>query len=138
MNSIFVYGTLRKGRIESVMPEIAPYLKLKSKGYVKGRLFNAGEYPAALPQKSGNKKVYGEVLEVSPQKLNYVLNTLDEYEEVDLKNPSSSLFVRELTNVIAANGEKIPAWIYWYNKDVKKMKEIKDGIYRIRKLLLEE
>lgn len=133
MNNIFVYGTLRKKNLKSVIPEIAPYVKLKSKGYVKGKLYDAGEYPAALPQINGNKKIYGEVLEINTQKLNYVLNTLDEYEEVNSNNPTSSLFVRKLTKVNSTNREKISAWIYWYNKNVENMKEMKDGIYRKRK-----
>lgn len=137
MNNIFVYGTLRKKNLKSLIPEIVPYVKVKSRGYVKGKLYDAGEYPAALPQISGNKKVYGEVLEINMQKLDYVLNTLDEYEEVNSNNLSSSLFVRKLTKVNAANGENIPAWIYWYNKNVENMKEIKDGIYRKRRQFTE-
>lgn len=133
MNNLFVYGTLRNGRINNFLPQIAPFLKTKSKGFVKGKLFNAGEFPAAKPTSLSSKKVYGDLVEINPGKISDVLQILDEYEEVDIANPKNSLFKRDIVNVVTNNGDKVQAWIYWYNKDVDGLNEIRDGIYRKRK-----
>ncbi len=136
MNNLFVYGTLRKGRLEAIVPEISGLLTIKTRGYVKGKLFDAGNYPAATPNGNANQKVYGEVVEIEPAKLVYVLSILDEYEEFDVNNPSASLFIRDIVNVKDAKGRQIKSWIYWYNKDVKKLKQIKGGVYRKRKQII--
>jgi gamma-glutamylcyclotransferase (GGCT)/AIG2-like uncharacterized protein YtfP len=133
MNKLFVYGTLRNGRINSSLPQIAPYLKSKAKGFVNGRLFDVGEFPAAKPSNLSSKKVYGDLVEITPHKINDVLRALDNYEEIDISNPEKSLFKRDVVDVTTNNGNKIKAWIYWYNKNVQELNEIKDGIYRKRK-----
>jgi gamma-glutamylcyclotransferase (GGCT)/AIG2-like uncharacterized protein YtfP len=131
MNKLFVYGTLRSSRINSVIPEVAPYIKKTAKGYVKAKLFDLGEYPGAVNADKADK-VYGEVIEINPDKLKFVLDALDEYEEVD-KNPLKSLFQRKQTLVSTDEGKRMMAWIYWYNKDVNGLKEIKGGVYRKKK-----
>jgi gamma-glutamylcyclotransferase (GGCT)/AIG2-like uncharacterized protein YtfP len=133
MNNLFVYGTLRKGRISTFLPQIAPFLKAKTKGFVKGRLFDVGEFPAAKPSSLSSKKVYGDLVEITPGRINDVLHALDNYEEIDISTPENSLFKRDIVDVITNNGDKIKAWIYWYNKDIQGLNEIKDGIYRKRK-----
>ncbi len=132
MNKLFVYGTLRSSRIQSVIPGVAPYMKKMGMGYVKAKLFDLGEYPGAVNAEKPDK-VFGEIIEISPDKLKFVLNALDEYEEIN-KNPSKSLFQRRMTIVNTDNGKRIKAWIYWYNKEVNGFKEIKSGIYKKRKI----
>lgn len=134
MNRIFVYGTLRNGMLNQVVPEVSSYIHADAKGFVNGRLFDTGEYPAAKPNKTSQTKVYGDVLMVDDNQLQNVLNVLDEYEEIDEDHPQKSLFKRKLVDVNIANGKKIKAWIYWYNKDIKGFKELKSGIYRKRKM----
>jgi gamma-glutamylcyclotransferase (GGCT)/AIG2-like uncharacterized protein YtfP len=133
MNNLFVYGTLKNRIINDFLPEIAPFLKRKSRGFVKGKLFNAGEFPAAQPTNLPAKKVYGDLVEIHPDKIKDVLQTLDEYEEIDISNPQNSLFKRDVVSVVTNQGDKVQAWIYWYNQDVQGLNEIKDGIYRKRK-----
>ena len=131
MNKLFVYGTLRSNGINTVMPEVAPYMKKNGQGYVKAKLFDLGEYPAAVNTDKA-EKVYGEIIEILPDKLKFVLAALDEYEEVD-KNPSKSLFNRKMTLVNTDEGKRIRAWIYWYNKNTDGHREIKGGIYKKKK-----
>lgn len=133
MNKLFVYGTLKSANISLVVPEIAPYIIRKGKGFVKAKLFDLGEYPGAVNLQPTNK-VYGEIVEIMPEKLDFVLDVLDQYEEVD-KNPDISLFKRAKALVNTTEGKKIYAWVYWYNKNVGKSKEIKSGIYRKRKII---
>ena len=129
MSNLFVYGTLKNGKLQAVMPEVAPYLKRKGKGFVKATLYNVGEFPGAIKE-SGNSKVYGEILEISSDKKQLVLDLLDEYEELNDKQPEQSLFIRKMTLVNGDDGKKTRAWIYWYNKDVKGLKEIENGRYK--------
>ena len=136
MNRIFVYGTLRNGMLQQVVPQVSPYIHADVKGFVRGKLFDTGEYPAATPNKLAQTKVYGDVLTVDDNQIQNVLNVLDEYEEVDENKPKRSLFKRKLVDVNIAGGKKIKAWIYWYNKDVNGFKELKGGIYRKRKLAM--
>jgi gamma-glutamylcyclotransferase (GGCT)/AIG2-like uncharacterized protein YtfP len=136
MNKIFVYGTLRNGMLQQVVPTISSFVHAEAKGFVSGRLFDTGEFPAATPANLLSSRVYGEVIKVDDSKLEKVLGILDDYEEIDKKNVSKSLFRRKLVEVNVAGGEKVKAWIYWYNKDVKGFKELKSGIYRRRKIAI--
>lgn len=133
MNRLFVYGTLKNSRIKEAVPEIAPFIKVKVRGFVRGKLFDTGDYPAAVPDKGGRKKVYGEILEITDNKLDEVLKILDEYEEYSPRNIKSSLFVRDAVNVNTRNDKQLKSWIYWFNGEIKNLKEIKDGIYRKRR-----
>ncbi len=135
MNKLFVYGTLKNANINRVVPEIAPYIKRCGKGFVKANLFDMGEYPGAVNVKRTNKVVYGELVEIFPEKLDFVLDFLDEYEEVHV-NPKKALFKRAKTLVNLAEGKKVFAWVYWYNKKTDNNREIKSGIYRNRKTIL--
>jgi gamma-glutamylcyclotransferase (GGCT)/AIG2-like uncharacterized protein YtfP len=134
MNKLFVYGTLRNGMLQQVMPDMSPFIHVDTKGFVRGKLFDTGEFPAAKPVRVEDAKIYGEVIEIDPVNINKVLAQLDEYEEIDKKHPDKSLFTRKTVEVNVTGGKKIRAWIYWYNKDVKGLKEIKNGIYRKRKI----
>lgn len=134
MNRIFVYGTLRNGMLNQVVPEVSSFIHADAKGFVNGKLFDTGEYPAAKPNKMNQTRVYGDVLKVDDNHMQIVLNVLDEYEEIDESHPQKSLFIRKLVDVNIAKGKKIKAWIYWYNKDIKGFKELKSGIYRKRKI----
>jgi gamma-glutamylcyclotransferase (GGCT)/AIG2-like uncharacterized protein YtfP len=133
ISNIFVYGTLREGRLEHVLPEIKRFVTYSEKGYVKGRLFDVGDFPGARPARLDNKKVYGQLIEIKPEHESDVFKELDEYEEYNPSNPDSSLFVRKKVNVVTKEGKNINAWIYWYNHKVNNLKEITDGIYRKRK-----
>ncbi len=134
MNRIFVYGTLRNGMLNQVVPQVSSYIHADAKGFVNGRLFDTGEYPAAKPNKVSQTKVYGDVLVVDDSQIKNVLSVLDNYEEINENEPKKSLFKRKLVDVNITSGKKIKAWIYWYNKDIKGFKELKSGIYRKRKI----
>jgi gamma-glutamylcyclotransferase (GGCT)/AIG2-like uncharacterized protein YtfP len=131
MNLLFVYGTLQKGRIKKVLPQVAPFMKKLANGFVKAVLFDMGDYPAAKPTKAVDKKVFGELIEIVADVEN-VLKALDEYEEVKKDDAANSLYIRKKAEVTIDSGEKFKAWIYWYNQEVKSLKEIKSGVFRKR------
>jgi len=126
-NKLFVYGTLRNESIQQYVPQVAAYLQLVTKGFVYGKLFDAGEYPAAV--KHNETKLYGEVLAIRPDKLNEVWKVLDEYEDYHVQSPEQSLFIRTITAVFTDNGEQLSANIYWYNNNTEHLQVIASSIY---------
>jgi len=123
---IFFYGTLMKdhGRIGALIRE--GKLRFVAAGRIEARLYNVGDYPAAVPEKGGS--VYGEVYEVSD--LDEILPRLDEYEEYDASRPDDSLFIRKVTNVVLESGGEVPALVYFYNRDTEGLKVIRPGRWK--------
>jgi gamma-glutamylcyclotransferase (GGCT)/AIG2-like uncharacterized protein YtfP len=129
-NKIFVYGTLMNGFLQDVLPGIQQFVKRKRKGTIQARLFDLGDYPAARQTTIDGKFVYGELYELDPAHMEDALVKLDDYEEYHPTGKLKSLYVRKLTPVITANAVLNKAWVYWYNRPVKKGKEIETGDYK--------
>ena len=47
--SLFVYGSLRSGFHHPAYNYISKYFSLKGEGLVRGKLFDLGDYPVAVP-----------------------------------------------------------------------------------------
>lgn len=62
VNNIFIYGTLKEEMLDTVMPEIKPYIRFGDKGFLKGRLYDLGEFPGAKPTRLINKTIQGKLL----------------------------------------------------------------------------
>lgn len=110
---LFSYGTLLPGHAP---PEIAPTvrrLRRVGRGFVRGRLYDLGEYPGAVLSKTG-PVIAGEVFELPDDR--EVLGRLDEYEGFDPAHPDASLFVRRKWTVTFKNGKKATCWVYAYNR----------------------
>ena len=129
MERLFVYGTLKWEMIDSVMPQVVPYLNYETNGYVAGKLFDVDHYPGAVPASSVRYKIFGQLLSVKTGFERYIFQTLDEYEGCDETNVANSLFRREKTKVYINNIDSLEAWIYWYNRPVSRLTEITGGIY---------
>jgi gamma-glutamylcyclotransferase (GGCT)/AIG2-like uncharacterized protein YtfP len=110
---LFVYGTLQPGRAPA---EIAPTVRRLSPvgdGFVRGHLYDLGEYPGIVLDETG-EKITGKIFRL-PQEPE-VLKRLDEYEEFDAAQPEGSLFVRKEWPVTRKNGsKKLICWVYVYN-----------------------
>ncbi len=109
---LFSYGTLLP---EHAPREIAPTmrrLRRVGQGFVRGRLYNLGEYPGAVLTRSGSF-IRGLVFELPEDPK--VLERLDEYEEFDRSHPQRSLFVRKRRVVSLQDGKKVVCWVYVYN-----------------------
>jgi gamma-glutamylcyclotransferase (GGCT)/AIG2-like uncharacterized protein YtfP len=123
---MFVYGTLLP---RLAPPEIEPTvrrLRRVGQGTIRGRLFDFGEYPAAVLTRNG-PTIKGLVFEVpnDPE----VLNRLDEFEGFDPAKPKSSLFVRKRRRAEMQDGTKIFCWVYAYNGSVKEARPVATGDY---------
>ena len=106
MSYLFTYGTLMKGQRASGLMEGCKYV---GDGVLQGYgLYEAGEYPAAVPVEGFN--VYGEVYEIDDG----MLKDFDAYED------EGDLYIRKLLEIEMDQG-KMDAWVYEYNRSVEGM-----------------
>jgi gamma-glutamylcyclotransferase (GGCT)/AIG2-like uncharacterized protein YtfP len=125
INKIFIYGTLHDNpgnKYSRILERNAHYLGIASK---KGKLFYIGRYPGAVKSDNRDDKIKGYLYSI--EDIDYILNTLDEYEGYDKSSPGRSLFIREKVMVEDRKNKKHWAWIYWYNKATSEKKEIDNG-----------
>lgn len=114
---LFVYGSLRSGFGSSAYSYINRYFNLTGNAKTKGRLYDLGPYPAAIPA-DDESYVIGELYELKDRsEFDEAIGRLDDYEGTNTEEADLSLYSRGITEVIC-NGNKISAWIYWYNGDV--------------------
>lgn len=123
---LFVYGSLRSGFQSQMYEYISGYFHLIGEAKVKGKLYDLGSYPAAIPVKEENF-IAGELYEVNKEnEFSWVMGQLDDYEGVNIEPGEVQLYRREITEVYI-NTEVSHAWIYWYNGDVSGSSVIASG-----------
>jgi gamma-glutamylcyclotransferase (GGCT)/AIG2-like uncharacterized protein YtfP len=114
---LFVYGTLRKGFQNPVFKYLSDHFTYEADGKVKGRLYDLGEYPAAIPD-GEDVYVKGELYKAkSADEFNWAISQLDDYEGVNPGEGEQQLYERAATTVFAGD-KQYTAWIYWYKGDV--------------------
>ena len=125
-NRLFVYGTL----LGSLSNSMADYLKRESQflgeAYLRGRLYDLGQYPGLVPDENSPYLVYGHVFELySPET---ALKILDHYEDIPDGKETTNEYIRSLLNVSLEN-KPFDCWVYIYNHSTQGLKEIKSGNY---------
>jgi gamma-glutamylcyclotransferase (GGCT)/AIG2-like uncharacterized protein YtfP len=124
-NYLFVYGTLLDEQ-----NEFAIYLKQNctfyAEGKFKGRLYDLGEYPGAIVDKTSNNDILGSILELKNS--DEVLKRLDDYEGFGEHQNQPNLFIRVMVSVEASN-KNIKCWVYLYNLPVDGFRVIESGDY---------
>jgi gamma-glutamylcyclotransferase (GGCT)/AIG2-like uncharacterized protein YtfP len=123
---VFFYGTLLP---RLAPPEIEPTvrkLRRVGRGFVRGQLFDLGEYPGAILTRNG-QPIKGQVFEIpeAPE----ILHRLDAFEGFDPSSPESSLFVRKRRHAQLEDGRKIFCWVYAYNGPLKTARAVGGGDY---------
>lgn len=127
-NYLFVYGTLLDEYAPPEVAETVRRLEYVGDGFVRGRLYDLGEYPGAVLDGAARTKIYGRVY-LLPDDAD-VLEKLDDYEEFHPHDESSQdIFVRRETVVFLRDGRKLRGWIYEYNRAVKSSALIESGDY---------
>jgi len=124
---LFVYGTLRKGFSLSIPETIAADIEWVGYSEVKGRLYDIGKYPGAVPDDTGDSIVYGEIVKVKNH-VN-VFGFLDNYEGYDAGDSDASEYCRSKEWFNLEGGVRVEAWIYWYNFEVTDKKRIGENDY---------
>lgn len=110
---LFVYGTLLPGRAPAEIAPTVDRLRTVGDGFVRGRLYDLGEYPGIVLDETG-EEIPGKIFRLPKEP--EVLKRLDEYEEFDAAQPEGSLFVRKEWPVTRKDGNrKLVCWVYVYN-----------------------
>lgn len=124
--TLFVYGSLRSGFRSPAYEYISQFFNFIGEAKVKGKLFDMGSYPAAIP---ANEETFiaGELYVIRDEsEFSWAIGQLDDYEGVNVESDEVQLYRRELAEAIIAD-KNIIAWMYWYNGDVKGKPEIVSG-----------
>jgi len=124
---IFVYGTLRKQVASSMLHLIASHCEYRSDGVMRGKLYEVSGYPGAIESSDANDKVCGELYKMLDRK--QVLARLDDYEECSDRFPMPHEYSRKPLLIELIGGDSVLAWVYCFNGDVSKLREIKTGDY---------
>ena len=123
---IFVYGSLRSGFRNPAYEYLTRYFKYSGEALVKGKFFDAGSHPVALPT-NDEHFILGELYNMnSEEEFSWAFTQLDDYEGLNVEVGETPLYKRDLVEVYQ-NGETQIAWIYWYNQSVDGMPEIETG-----------
>ncbi|TDG00397.1 gamma-glutamylcyclotransferase family protein [Paenibacillus piri] len=103
MISVFVYGTLLVGEANHGI--VAPFLRQVAAGAVRGRLYDAGAYPAVVLGGEEQEIVRGEWLAVTGEGLT-AMDALEEYEGPGGDNDYERVWVSD------AFDDSRQGWIY--------------------------
>lgn len=123
---LFVYGSLRSGFQHAAYQYMAKYFQLLGHATVKGKLYDMGDYPVALPT-TEEKFIQGELYILNEaDDFSYVIGQLDDYEGLYAEEGETTLYKRELATVFC-KGQSSTAWIYWFNGSVKNLQAIESG-----------
>ena len=123
---IFVYGSLRSGFRNQAYEYLTRYFKYSGEALVKGKFFDAGSHPVALPTEDEHF-ILGELYSMhSEDEFSWAFEQLDDYEGLHVEAGETPLYRRNLVEIFQ-NGETQTAWIYWYNKSIEGMPEIETG-----------
>lgn len=124
---LFVYGTLRRQIASNMQQVLADYCEYYSYGVMRGKLYEVRGYPGAIESSNANDKVFGELHGILDRQR--VLAQLDDYEECSNKFPRPHEYIRKQLSVELIGGGATMAWVYLYNRDVSKLRQIVSGDY---------
>jgi gamma-glutamylcyclotransferase (GGCT)/AIG2-like uncharacterized protein YtfP len=126
IHNLFVYGSLRSGFHNPAYQYLSQYFNLMGEGVVKGKLFDKGGYPVAIPT-SEEKFITGELYAINfPAEFPYAIGQIDDYEGLHVEAGETPLYKREMVTVFQ-NNQQHTAWIYWFNGTVDSLAEIASG-----------
>lgn len=115
---LFVYGSLRSGFHNPVYEYISRYFDFVSNGKVKGKLYDLGEYPAAIPTEE-ESHIIGELYHIKDvSEFSWAIAQLDDYEGLNVEEGETQLYRRELEKIVT-DDKTHTAWIYWYNQTIE-------------------
>jgi gamma-glutamylcyclotransferase (GGCT)/AIG2-like uncharacterized protein YtfP len=124
---LFVYGTLLNGN-NSYGAYLQQHCTLLQSGKLRGRLYDIGEYPGAIPDTSADQCVHGSIYLIDePEK---ILAFIDDYEGFGPNQDQPNLFIRIMVSVETTDAP-IECWVYIYNLPIAGLMLIESGRYRL-------
>jgi len=124
---LFLYGTLKPNEAASDIAETVRTLRRVGSATVPGRLYDFGDYPGAVIDRSAKTSIKGELFELPND--DSALNALDDYEEFNRTDRKNSLFIRTRTVATLHGGRQLNAWVYVYNRNPGSARQIVSGDY---------
>jgi gamma-glutamylcyclotransferase (GGCT)/AIG2-like uncharacterized protein YtfP len=124
---LFAYGTLQPGFAPESMAALVARLTPVGEGFVRGVLYDLGEFPGAVLEAGAAGRIYGTVLRLPEGR--DVLPELDAYEGFELACPKASLFTRSTCSVQMTAGGILDCWIYGYNRPLDGLPVLGQGRY---------
>ena len=123
---LFVYGSLRSGFRNPAYHYLTKYFHLAGDAVVKGKLYDMGDYPAAVAT-DDDKFISGELYIINnPVEFGWAIAQLDDYEGLNVEAGESPLYKREAVQAFT-KGQGSNAWIYWFNGNISGCPEIISG-----------
>ena len=122
---VFFYGTLRTGFNRTTRAGVDGFLTFSGNGWIGGKLFDLGLYPAAVP--ATDASVFGEIFEISDPPV--VLEALDRIEGYLAAEPERSLYHRVRVPATLEDGRTEDVWVYFYNAPLGRAPRILSGDY---------
>jgi len=126
---LFVYGSLLSTLDLPAHRMLHPGASFVATGWVSGRLYDTGEYPALVFAGSGSDRVLGELYALDPTRAESLLARLDRFEGYLPDDPQGSLFRRVRTEVTLEGGGEALAWVYRYARSMEGFSAISSGDY---------
>jgi len=117
--NLLVYGTLRRKVNHHLRQGLLEEWRFLGTGTFRGRLYDLGRFPGAIPSNEISHRVLGEIYRIEEDRNTFQL--LDEYE--------GSHFRRARLPVVMDNGKRISAWVYLYVGPMQSAKLIRGGDY---------
>lgn len=124
---LFVYGTLRLEHGHPLGIELGQEADPRGRATVRGRLFDVGEYPVAVPSDEQADIIIGEIYHL-PSK-HRLWSVLDDYEAFYPHDPNCSYFERVTATAEDEAGRACRVQIYWYLRSVDGLLRIEGGDY---------
>ena len=126
---LFVYGTLREGLAQPMTDLIRRYARPAGRAWLRGKLFDLGDYPGAVLSQDDSDRIAGELYRIEPGQEAILFAELDRYEDCDPDDASASEYVRVRAQVQPEEGGPLEAWVYQYNRPTDRLERIVSGDY---------
>lgn len=127
IQQVFVYGSLRRGFQHPAYEYISRYFSFVAEGKVKGKLYDMGEYPAAVPDADSESLIIGELYRINhPAEFRWAIAQLDDYEGLNTEDNEMPLYRREPV-IVYLDGQTEKAWVYWFNGKVSGNPKVESG-----------
>lgn len=124
MTCLFVYGTLLQSLDNPMSRFLKNHSEFLGKGFINGKIYDVGAYPAAILSDLKTDKIYGTVLKITDAEKTF--EVLDTYEGLEDSPP---LYLKKSISVHLENKSCVKAWVYIYNRSVNHLKQISSGDY---------
>jgi len=113
---LFFYGTLIPQFAPPHLRETLAGCKLVGEAWMRGTLYNLGNFPGAVLDDASPDKIFGRVYSAPDD--DQLLAALDLYEGYDPASPATSQYLRQRREAVLAGGEKLACWVYHYNGNI--------------------